>query len=368
RYRNIPVVGIAEMANSYYDTIWGYGAFSRWPLAYPNDAFSATATLTLLLDRAAFVRQLPTGTPTVYCIEFQRDGGRVYVLWTARGEVDVALDLGGAKAYTRTTMCGTVAENQTAARLVVDEEPLYLTTTAPLAGVRASLARRYPHEQYAGSDKAVVAAPLAAAAEVTLVATPDPRIESTTRNPSFLACFRPGAYSATTVADDERGACIELTLATGPATSYLYSEYTFLAIPGAAPVAGEPSTIGVWVKGNSSWGKLFFEVTDAEGERWISAGSGGYGCVTHDWPGQAAINFDGWHFVQFPLTGASPVKVFAPGENQWQWQRDGEGGNGRMDFPIRVTGLGVAMRREVLNLTELVPVDTVIRLQNVSVY
>ena len=64
---------------------------------------------------------------------------------------------------------------------------------------------------------------------------------------------------------------------------------------------------------------------DAEGEKWISAGSGGYGCVTYDWPGQAAINFDGWHFVQFPLTAASPLKVFAPGENQWQWQRDGEG-------------------------------------------
>ena len=368
RYRNIPVVGIAEMANSYYDTIWGYGAFSRWPLAYPNDAFSATATLTLLLDRATFVRQLPTGTPTVYCLEFTRDGGRVYALWTARGGVDVALDLGGAKAYTRTTMCGAVAENQTAARLVVDEEPLYLTTTAPLAGVRAALARRYPHEQYAGSEKAAVAAPLAAAAEVTLVATPDPRIESTTRNPSFLACFRPGAYSATTVADDERGACIELALATNTPTPYLYSEYTFLAIPGAAPVAGEPSTIGVWVKGNSSWGKLFFEVADAEGEKWISAGSGGYGCVTHDWPGQAAINFDGWHFVQFPLTDASPVKIFSPGENQWQWQRDGGDGNGRLDFPVRVTGLGVAMRREVVNLTGLAPVVPSIRLQKLSVY
>ena len=355
------------MANSYYDTIWGYGAFSRWPLAYPNDAFSATATLTLLLDRATFVRQLSTGSPTVYCLEFQRDGGRVYALWTARGEVDVALDLGSAKAYTRTTMCGAVAENQTAAKLVVDEEPLYLTAAAPIAGVRAALSRRYPHEQYAGSDKATVAAPLAAAGEIAIVAAPDKRIESTTRNPSFISFFRPGAYSAATVADEERGACIELALATNN-TPYLYSEYTFLAIPGAAPVAGEPSTIGVWVKGNSSWGKLFFEVTDAEGQKWLSAGTGGYGCVTYDWPGQAAINFDGWHFVQFPLTAASPVKVFAPGENQWQWQRDGEGGNAQIDFPVRVTGLGVAMHQQVLNLTALVPVNPVVRLQKLSVY
>ena len=368
RFRNIPVVGITEMANSYYDTIWGYGAFSRWPLAYPNDAFSATATITLVLDRATFVRQLPTGSPTLYALEFKRDNSRIYALWSARGEADVTLDLGTARSYTRTAMCGAVTENQTATQIVVDEEPLYLTLSAPLAGVRAALTRRYPHEQYAGADAATVAAPLATADEVVLVGTPDPRIESTTCNPSFIAFFRPGAYSVAEVADNERGACIELTLATNTPVPYLYNEYTFLKLGKTAPVAGEPSTISVWVRGNSSWGKIFFEVTDAEGEKWFSAGSGGYGCVTHDWPGQAAINFDGWHFVQFPITAASPVKIHAPGENQWQWQHDGADGNKRMDFPIRVTGLGVAMHREVLKLTELVPVTPSIRLQNISVF
>jgi hypothetical protein len=39
-----------------------------------------------------------------------------------------------------------------------------------------------------------------------------------------------------------------------------------------------------------------------------------------------------------------------------------------MDFPVRATGLGVAMHQQVLNLTELAPVAPAIRLQNLSVY
>ena len=77
-------------------------------------------------------------------------------------------------------------------------------------------------------------------------------------------------------------------------------DYAFLKLKTSAPVPGAPKTIGVWVRGNSGWGQLMWEYQDAEGEKWLSCGTGGYGCNVYDWPGQASINFDGWNFVQFP--------------------------------------------------------------------
>jgi hypothetical protein len=38
----IPVIGISEMANSYYNTIWGDAAFTRYPLLNPEASFTAT--------------------------------------------------------------------------------------------------------------------------------------------------------------------------------------------------------------------------------------------------------------------------------------------------------------------------------------
>ena len=38
----IPVMGISEMANSYYNTIWGDAAFTRYPLLNPEASFTAT--------------------------------------------------------------------------------------------------------------------------------------------------------------------------------------------------------------------------------------------------------------------------------------------------------------------------------------
>jgi hypothetical protein len=112
---------------------------------------------------------------------------------------------------------------------------------------------------------------------------------------------------------------------------------------------------------------VFWEIEDAEGEKWLSAGSGGYGCDVYDWPELAGINFDGWHFLQFPITGKSPISVQSPGQDGYQWQHDGTG-NRRIDYPIKVTGVAVSMPRKALNLLEMMPVRTLLRLKDISTY
>ena len=133
-------------------------------------------------------------------------------------------------------------------------------------------------------------------------------------------------------------------------------------------IAGTPDTIGVWVKGNSSWGKIFLELEDADGEVWLSAGSGGYGCDTYDWPGLMDLNYDGWHFLQMPLTAKSPVKNHSPGDNHWQWQRE-RTGDGKLTYPVKVRGVGFMLNRKSLNILEMEDVkDLSIRLKDFSAY
>ena len=179
---------------------------------------------------------------------------------------------------------------------------------------------------------------------------------------------RPGAFALAAAEDPEQGSCVEINHLSATNCPALMTEYVWLRFPEAKPSEGRPTTIGALVKGNSSWGRLFFEFRDAEGEVWVSCGSGGYGCDVYDWPCQAALTCGGWHFVQFPITAGSPVKVFSPGDDEWQWCRDGETGNGKIDYPITVTGLGIGARSQSLDILEMKPVTEPIRVKAVKVY
>ena len=369
KYTTIPLSGLTEMANSYYDTIWGDGCFTRWPLAYPHQCFTATATLTLLLDCAKFVRQIPTGSLTAYCLEFVKpDNSYVYALWTARAEMEAEIQAAeGVRRLTVTDMLGVASKLDVGTPLPIGPHPLYLSTDDPLLAVRATAEEDFAAasaRRAASAPPATVVQPLDDPAAVKVERAADRRIETGLDDPPFLCFHRAGAFE---VAATTNG-CLRVTRTSTNACPELVEEYAFLRFANPKPAEGRPTTIGVWAKGNSSWGKLYFEFTDAEGERWLSAGTGGYGCSTYDWPETASLNFDGWQFVEFPITGDSPVKVFSPGETEWQWQRDGERGNGRIDFPITPTALGVGMYPHALNLVEMEETDRSILLKDLSTY
>jgi hypothetical protein len=149
RYTMIPIGAGCPAANSYYDTIWGTGSpFTRWPLAYPTPLAAANATVTLVLDSARFVRMVPTGSATVYCLEFEKDGGYVYALWSARGEAAVTLEFKGSPKARLIGLCGE-ERKFTREWLFAGEAPQYIVTDKPLvSAVADTTARHFPHEQY----------------------------------------------------------------------------------------------------------------------------------------------------------------------------------------------------------------------------
>ena len=111
-------------------------------------------------------------------------------------------------------------------------------------------------------------------------------------------------------------------------------------------IPGKPNTVGVTVKGNSSRARLGFDFIDAEGETWTTCGG--------DWPANLSVNFDGWHFVRFPLDSSAkwPHHLY-PNWIAGHWSPSGHAGNKRIDYPIKLVGISVLMPRKVLNLTEM---------------
>ncbi len=364
-YKLLPVIGLSEMANSYQSTIWGDGAFSRWPLFQPYPVFAATAVQTQVLDCVKPLRLVPIGSPTVYLLEFQRGKEFVYAAWTVRGELKAKVDFGGANVIY--TGCYGETHEFKANELVISEEPCYLTASAQIKSASAELTRTYPFEQYPGMENAKVATAMDKAEDWLLVQGEDKRV-TVPHDQLFMTALQPGKFDFSAVKDEVKGDCIEVKLKPEGECAELMREYGFIRMKTPAVFEGKPNTLGVWVKGNSSWGKLYFEIEDADGEIWLSAGTGGYGCQVYDWPERMALNFDGWHFVQFPLTGLSPVKNHTPGENQWQWQCD-RTGDGVVTYPIKLKGIGFALSRKTLNLVKMEDVKELgIRFKDFSAY
>lgn len=367
----IPTFALPDVTFSYYHTVWGDGAFTHNPQVYPKPTYPAVATATLVLDRAQFVRQLPSGSLTVYALEFQRGAEFVHAFWTARGEVEATLEFASDAAVKHTELLGRTTNLKTAAAklpLRVSEAACYVTTTVALKSIAALGERTFPREQLPAGAQFTVASKMDQLADWKLDRAADPRIDVPAKPPIHSTSFRrPGKYELRAINDPQQGDCLELELLPDGACPALMQEYTFLRLAKPVALPGTPATVALRVKGNSSWGKVFWEIEDAEGERWLSAGTGGYGTDVYDWPELAGLNFDGWNLLQFPITAKSPITVESPGQNAFQWQHNGAG-NRKIDYPIKLTGIAISMPRQTVNLTKMEPVKTTIRLGGLGAY
>ena len=130
-----------DAGNAYANTLWGAsGLCRRYPLLYPRPAYVAVAAATNALDQVTFRRRVPTGSLTVYALEFDRvDGRRSYALWTPRASAEMAMEFPPGTSLEHTDFYGAVSTPATAANrltLTVGPAPQYLTATKPLASAR----------------------------------------------------------------------------------------------------------------------------------------------------------------------------------------------------------------------------------------
>ena len=322
----------------YYNGLWGAsGIIRRAPYVYPKRAYVAYANVTKMLDDVKFSRALDTGSTTVYANEFKRaDGKVVTVLWSARGKVDFKvvapsgfLGMGGG---------GTVTEMYGETRSLAGGEsvvaggtaPIYLVTDKPLEAV-AVAGRSWPKE-----ERILAAGKAYPTGDATLAA--DPEME--TKKPRFLPILKPGDFKLEKTAE---GLAVTIDTAK-PQASHYVTEYTTVRFAKPVELAGEPSVLGIKVNGNSNWGQLRFEIEDADGEVFknLSTGSA-WGCDIMDWPGNLAVDFDGWGMVFTAVRDNTLMNDRSPGPVSDQWVSTG--GDKKIRYPIKVRAVTVGMNR-----------------------
>jgi len=351
RFPTISPAEIEDVGNAYYDTLWGAaGLCQRRPLHYPKPAYVAMATLTKVLDSVKLVRQMDTGSSSVYALEFERGNERIYAFWTPRGQCEMEFEFSADAAVTRVSFYGQSALLKTKGkRFTVTANPAVSYLVSPVTTARVSAGRR-----------SFDAPPLGAQVVDRMDDVARWRLDPA-EQPITEPTRKPGKFELRQVNDAERGACLELELKHDGAVPAVVGEYTALRLKEPVLIPGKPHSVGMWVKGDSSWGRVFWEITDAKGERWRSSG----GFDGGDWASYSSIDFDGWCFMTFPLTNDSPFKHIEPGPGIGQWQH--QNGDEKLDYPLKLTGLFIETHRQSLNLTKMAPVKGHIRLKDVSV-
>ncbi|MFN0077009.1 MAG: hypothetical protein ACKVY0_11095 [Prosthecobacter sp.] len=351
RFPTVSPAVIEDVGNAYYDALWGAGGLcQRQPLLYPKPAYVAQATLTKVLDGVKLTRQLDTGSSSAHALEFTRGKKHVYAVWTTRGECEMQVELPADSTLTLTSFYGEQREQTSKdKRLIVTASSAvsYFTSPVAIKGITAGT-RRFPQQSPPPGTQVV--AKMDTATDWQLA-----------EEPTLTTKVRvPGKFTLSQQNDPEHGPCIEVALQKSGELPAVVGEYTALRLKTPAPIPGKPHTISMWVKGDSSWGRIMWEIEDAKGERFSS--SGGYD--GGDWGNYSALDFDGWCFMSFPLTDDSPIKHVEPGSGQGQWKGTTDG---RLDHPLKLTGIYVITHRQSLDLTKMVPVKTPLRFRDVSV-
>jgi len=371
-----------DTANAYRFSNWGAsGLVHAAPHLNPKPSYVAVATMTRLLDGAKFQRSLETASPSVYAVELSKAGDqKVYVLWTLRGEREVTLNLSGTE-WELTNWEGnsrSLAVESGRAIVPLSPMPVYLTGRGSVQSLTPGNAT-YADKP---TDTARSIAKLDSLEGWTIQNEADPILEF--HNP--LTPRRLGNFSYEEV-PDAAALRIRAGPAEGQATLPMYG-----ALKAKTPLTlpGEPTEIGLWIEGNSGWGRVIFELEDAKGQKWTSIGASRTGEISEwmldwmpaefarakdqpatqaDWNtndvfGLSAINFDGWRYVRFPLPGNYPGEhVPWPGNSQWRFDQDGV-----VHYPLKLTRLIFELPENVLKLTDYRPVkDQVVAIRDLLV-
>jgi len=338
---------VPQDAGNYYGAEhYGAGIIHRTPLDHPKPAVAAVATMTSMLCGFETVGGIDTGRLTTYCLEFRRprDGAKVYALWRVTGVVQARVKVRGTQGTITDAMgnAASVAAPGGILPMTISPSPVWLT------GVEKVESFEFDEPVY-DTAPARVTRPLAemTAARWTYDGSEDKayaynhfgirRITSA----NLKAEFGQG--------EKDRPDATAITLAVEPGDRPLATRYGRLILRTPAPIPGKASALGLWVKGNSSWGRIAYQCRDAKGEVWTSTGTkNDWNCDdTHGW---SYVHFEGWRYVRFPLPGNHPYDAARELETTWWGSR---GGDGIVDLPLTLEAIVVEARNEVPVLGEM---------------
>jgi hypothetical protein len=330
----------------------GCGIQRRIPYCDPKPAYAAYATMTDRLDQANFDGWLKTGSLTTYCLCFKGPKGNVYTLWTLRGKRPATLTLAAdGDVHVTDAMNNTRTLKSQNKQVTIGTDPSVVYVTG--AEVVSVAVGDPDHSDTQPSKDAKLVADLGDGSWSFR-----PERNKVYENGTFAMVRYPGQFQGEVATDPTHGKVFRSTLGKQEKVHELMPWYGVLTPKKTIVLPGAPSTIGLWVKGASDWGRVVYVLRDAKGEKWTSIGTQDqYNCDdVHSW---SAFNFDGWRYVRFELPGNTGYDSFRKHGTTW-WRSDG--GDGIVDLPLTLESIIIEQRSHVLYVNDVQPAasDTVL--------
>lgn len=374
----------------------GCGIQRRIPYCDPKPAYAAFATMTDRLNEANFDGWVPTGSLSTYCLRFKKpDGKLVYAMWTLRGNRPVTLTFDGKPPSVVDSMNNLVRSGpssgpEVTVAFTTNPSVIYITTDAAAPLKEVSLGT--PDHSDAQPGRLTFGTPnesrepAAKPAQVTQVADLGDGSWEFTNERDLLYennhwGYYPaaGKFSASVTTDDDKGKVLASKLDTQERKRELMPWYNVLRPRKPIVIDGAPDRLGLWVRGDSSWGRAIYVLRDAKGERWINIGAkDDYNCDdVHSW---AAVNFDGWRYLRFELPGHEGYDSYRKFGTTW-WRSGAplgvgtsgiegeelvkvpvEEGDHVVDLPLSLEAVIVEQRTHILYVNDVQPVksDTIL--------
>jgi len=325
------------------------GLISRRPEYNAKPAAAAFATMTQMLDTAQYDGYVPTGSRTAYCVRFKERGKWTYCLWTIRGSRPIDLHL---SARSSAVMIG---ENGNEAPLVIEDGEVTVTLTpTPIwvvvtgaTGVEKAEVSEPAHPEEPGPHRLLLSD--FEKGDWNYSEEPDTAFAEN----HFDVRRLPGPMEMEHTDSTERESkTLRVALTEAPEGKPLVGWYGIFKPRQPLPIPGKARALGILANGNSGWGRIVYEIEDANAEIFQSIGTKeDWNCDdTHSW---SYFNFDGWRYMEFPLPSHSPGDNYREKDTPY-WSHSADG---IVDLPIKLNKFIIEMQSHQIYVDEMLPVE-----------
>ncbi len=359
-----------KWGNQHYGEL---GLVARRPEYNPKPALTAYATMTRMLDPGEYQGYLPTGSHSAYCLHFTSNDRNVYPMWTVRGRREARLRLPEDGVFEKVDESGNTfplePDTQGWARVTLTPTPLWIVSDDTVLEVglgetdHTFVRTEHPMMEAAMGGRRVEYRPenqvapgkhhqLLDALETPWTYTPgpyEPHAEAHWAAPRY-----DGPMRSEIVECPKRNASVwQIELDDPDVERPLAAWYGVFEPEAPIPIPGKARALGVWADGRSNWGRIVYEVEDADGEIWRSTGTkDDWNCDDiHTW---SYFNYDGWRYLEFPLPSHLPYDNFREHDTTW-W--GSEGGDGVVQLPLKLRRIIVEHRTHNIYAHEKLEVE-----------
>ena len=325
------VGGSAEASSYWAEQHYSGGALSRMKND-PYPSYATQGTLIRHLQKAQFVKWIPTGSLSTYCLQYKNvtDGKLFYVLWTIKGT---------RFADMKATAIYDVMDNLTD-KVKITMMPIFVYSDIDYRNIKLSDADH--------SDIKLVEAnvKLGDAGKLFTTQRQDQDMEYTQSSPANITRF-PAEMKLTV-----KGSKLSVVLPPQKKDRGVMPYYTTLVPAKPVLIPGKARYITMEVEAASDWGRVVYVLRDAKGEKWTSVGTvKDYNC--DDTPNASYFNFDGKRLVRFELPSHLEYDSFREYGTTW-W--GSTGGDKVVDLPLSLEKVFIERRNKAMYVNSLEPV------------